>query len=743
MKTSKISSYKETVSTAGHPASGWLAAGLVVIIGLSSATGICWAQPSDGAVPGAQVLTRGPVHEAFAGMVTFNPEPGIVISKAPPELIEEMPPEERPEGDNVAWIPGYWGWDDERSDFLWVSGTWRALPPGREWMAGYWGETSQGYQWISGYWADASVRETTYLPPPPQTVEVGPNIAAPSLDYGWSPGCWVWYQGRYAWQPGYWAQGRADWDWMPSHYVWTPRGYIFVGGYWDYPVQRRGIVFAPVYFESSYYARRGYVYSPSIVISLGVFTDHLFLRPSYSHYYFGDYYAPSYYQGGFYASFSFQSSRHGYDPFYSRQRWTHRRDRDWERRTETSYQYRRDHEAARPPRTYAAQSSISVSVSATERSQMLVAAPIEQVAKRTEGGMRFQSVAKAERQQLAVRGKEVQRSREQRRTLEAKGEAPTARKSGETFQPTKVEMPRSPIVAKPVKELSRNQEPPEMQKAPKPDLKRQPKSEPAGRPQNVERTKTQPELSQPDAGRKSAPQREQVTPREKQVQPKPERRPEQPARPAPAAAPRNDRKLERAAPAEAQPRANNSPGNPAEDSQRKARGVEKKAGPEAETRANDSNAKAREASQQNVRRAEQQQAESARQQRDAAVKSAEESNRNAKALEKKAQSESEQRTKDSTARAREESQRNTRAAEQKNQQDSAQRAKDAAGRAQADAPREARGQEKQVRPEPEQRSKAPVVKAREEPATKRSAVPGEKGGSRLLEKESKKQGGRP
>jgi hypothetical protein len=163
-------------------------------------------QPAADDVPGAEVLTRGPVHEAFAGMVTFNPEPGIVISKAPPEVIEEMPPEERPEGDNVSWIPGYWGWDDERSDFLWVSGTWRALPPGRAWMAGYWGQTPRGHQWISGYWADASVRETTYLPPPPATVEVGPNIAAPSIDYGWSPGCWVWYQGRYAWQPGYWAK---------------------------------------------------------------------------------------------------------------------------------------------------------------------------------------------------------------------------------------------------------------------------------------------------------------------------------------------------------------------------------------------------------------------------------------------------------------------------------------------------------------------------------------------------------
>jgi hypothetical protein len=36
---------------------------------------------------GVQVLTRGPVHEAFAETVTFNPEPGIVVTKAPPEAL--------------------------------------------------------------------------------------------------------------------------------------------------------------------------------------------------------------------------------------------------------------------------------------------------------------------------------------------------------------------------------------------------------------------------------------------------------------------------------------------------------------------------------------------------------------------------------------------------------------------------------------------------------------------------------
>jgi hypothetical protein len=76
--------------------------------------------------------------------------------------------------------------------------------------------------------------------------------------------------------------------------MWTPRGYIFVDGYWDYPVGRRGMLFAPVYFNSGLYSRRGYNYSPSIVLDLALFAEHLFLRPNYHHYYFGDYYDVGY-----------------------------------------------------------------------------------------------------------------------------------------------------------------------------------------------------------------------------------------------------------------------------------------------------------------------------------------------------------------------------------------------------------------------------------------------------------------
>ena len=39
-----------------------------------------------------------------------------------------------------------------------------------------------------------------------------------------------------------------------AHYVSSPRGYVFVGGYWDYLVGRRGVLFAPVFFNAAVYS---------------------------------------------------------------------------------------------------------------------------------------------------------------------------------------------------------------------------------------------------------------------------------------------------------------------------------------------------------------------------------------------------------------------------------------------------------------------------------------------------------
>ena len=180
-------------------------------------------------------------------------------------------------------------------------------------------------------------------------------------------------------------------------------------------------------------------YSPTIVIDLGVFSDHLFLRPRYHHYYFGDYYAASYYQGGFYASFSFQSSRYGYDPIYSHQRWEHRQDREWEHRVEASYQYRRDHEdraaaahLGRPEKYQSEHGGIQTEPRA-EWPRPLTNWPREKTVPCDSSRWPRQK-----EQQLAQRGQEVQKSRDQRRTLEAKAVDAAARKPGAVFEPAKV-----------------------------------------------------------------------------------------------------------------------------------------------------------------------------------------------------------------------------------------------------------------------------------------------------------------
>ncbi|HLZ08844.1 MAG TPA: hypothetical protein VKT80_09675, partial [Chloroflexota bacterium] len=108
------------------------------------------------AQPGVEVLARGPVHEAFALPTSLQPEPGMVAPKAPPELIDEVSPDQKPEGDNVQWISGYWSWDEDRTDYVWVSGFWRVPPPGRRWLAGHWQPIDKGWQWVAGFWTPAA-----------------------------------------------------------------------------------------------------------------------------------------------------------------------------------------------------------------------------------------------------------------------------------------------------------------------------------------------------------------------------------------------------------------------------------------------------------------------------------------------------------------------------------------------------------------------------------------------------------
>src|SRR5262245_19075581 len=187
-----------------------------------------------------EVLARGPVHEAYAEPVDFQPEAGPVATKPPPAPIDELPPDQKPQGDDVEWIPGYWAWDDETRDYLWVSGFWRDMPPGQRWVPGTWQEAADGWHWTPGSWAHEEQETVEYVPPPPQSIDAGPSTPAVRETDIYVPGCWVWQETRFFWRPGFWVEFRPDWVWIPAHYVWTPGGCVFVEGYWDHPLHMRG-----------------------------------------------------------------------------------------------------------------------------------------------------------------------------------------------------------------------------------------------------------------------------------------------------------------------------------------------------------------------------------------------------------------------------------------------------------------------------------------------------------------------
>ncbi|MEM8735066.1 MAG: hypothetical protein AAGG44_12625, partial [Planctomycetota bacterium] len=85
------------------------------------------APNAEGAV---QTLPQGPIHEAFATAPTAS-FAGDVAPYAPPEVIQEDPAVALPNSSNATWIPGYWHWDTQQQQYIWVSGLYRVAPPGR------------------------------------------------------------------------------------------------------------------------------------------------------------------------------------------------------------------------------------------------------------------------------------------------------------------------------------------------------------------------------------------------------------------------------------------------------------------------------------------------------------------------------------------------------------------------------------------------------------------------------------
>lgn len=414
--------------------------------------------PDQGATP--EVLTRGPIHEAYAAPVATGGLKPLTVPKAPPPPVEEVPPDVKPEDESAIWIPGYWAWDDDRKDFIWVSGVWRAPPSGATWVAGYWTEVDGGWRWVPGFWTSAETTEATYYPEPPESLEQGPTSEPASPDYFWVPGCWEWRVGRYVWRPGYWAVVQPDWVWVPASYCWSPRGWVFVAGYWDYPLWRRGVLFAPVCFHRPLW-RVGYVYRPAVVVDIGAVTLHLFARPICYHYYFGDYYARVYETWGFYPWFGVYRHRYyHYDPLFVYCRWYyHRHDPRWESHLRGWHRYFQEHEDLRPPRSLAQQQvlnerlrvrpDLDPRVARTVASTVTLAAPASEFRKRPDSPVRLTDLSSLTRQRVQQQARELRNVAVQRKQIEVESPSRVATPKLPATKATRPALGKAPGVKMP------------------------------------------------------------------------------------------------------------------------------------------------------------------------------------------------------------------------------------------------------------------------------------------------------
>jgi hypothetical protein len=392
------------------------------------------ALPAGGTDPeGVETLTRGPVHEAFAAPTASDPKPGAVVPKKPPADIDEEPPELRPEG--AIWINGYWEWDAETEDFLWISGLWRVPPPEMRWVPPYWTEADGGWQRVPGFWTSTAATELEYRPTPPDSLEVGPTSPAPAENYFYIPGSWTYYDTGYRWRGGYWCPYREDWVWCPARWIWTPAGCIYQAGYWDYRPYERAQLYAPVRFTSPIYLTSGYRYRPWCVLDSSRFFVHLWIGPRSNCYYFGNYYGSYGSRFGYtpWCDWSYRNRR-CYDPLWS---WSHthyrRQGVDYIGRCRGWHQHYDKHEHDRPARTWNDQvRQIADHKLDPRKSQRVLAADLKDVAKRDDLPLKLTRLSDNDRQSVRqvsddLRKLNVERHKVEREALVARGRTDTDR----------------------------------------------------------------------------------------------------------------------------------------------------------------------------------------------------------------------------------------------------------------------------------------------------------------------------
>jgi hypothetical protein len=228
----------------------------------------------------------GPIHEAIAQPVDGSEAPSTVVRKRPVAPLHDAPAAVKPSTPPAIWIPGYWGWDNRAADFVWVTGVWRIPPPGMRWVPGYWTQKDDNWQWVRGFWFLHDQPRLRYLPPPPSPNDE-PELDELDDDQFAVRGYWTHAGGQYVWSRGFKARRKQGWQWIPSRYTWTPAGSVYLPGYWDNELKRRGLIFGPVPAapEGPASTAGATLRAPKLAIDLNRLSEVLIACPQYGHYY--------------------------------------------------------------------------------------------------------------------------------------------------------------------------------------------------------------------------------------------------------------------------------------------------------------------------------------------------------------------------------------------------------------------------------------------------------------------------
>lgn len=220
------------------------------------------------------------VHEAF-----MNQEAPvnllIAIPDAPPNpLRESLPVQTDP---MAIWIPGYWEWSLERSEFIWCSGCWRRPPPDHQWIEGQWKQFDEGWVRLIGFWSRIPQEELTFFnQTPPDPFDENPKNP-PGDDYFWMSGYWKYQRNKYIWYKGKWERLDERWVYVPAKYIRWPDGYVFVPAFWDWPLEERGVAYACISMPYSHEIE----YLPSMILEPDAIIEGcLFSYPDYYYFYY-------------------------------------------------------------------------------------------------------------------------------------------------------------------------------------------------------------------------------------------------------------------------------------------------------------------------------------------------------------------------------------------------------------------------------------------------------------------------